>query len=208
MSTRGLARSCLVAACIVARSICAAEPPVNAASSLEGFVTLGPSVVLGEPANPAYSQSLTRVGGFGELGFAYRSSYFIDPFISGSYATLASGDSQLPHGPWGAGGTLEQHVGAWLITPGITADLWRLRLRFGLGVAIVVATNSFHSDASSSSQLVLANQFGLGFNVLDLHRFRLDAEARLITAAGADMTFVGLGVVARGDLVCFGGCAR
>jgi hypothetical protein len=162
--------------------------------------------VFGDPANPGYTQSFSRIGVFGEAGLAYRSHYFIDPFLSVGYAVLASGKSKLPDGPWGAGGTLDQHLGAWVIAPGVTADLWRFRLRFGLGIAIVEQKNSFLGDTHSTSQLVLANQFGLGFNVLDIHRFRLDAETRLVRAAGADVTFLTLAVVARGDLLCFGRC--
>jgi hypothetical protein len=160
--------------------------------------------VFGEPANPAYARSLRRVGGLVELGVAYRSSYFVDPFLSASYANLAGGESVLPDGPWGGGGTIEQQLGAWVIAPGITSDIWRFRLRIGIGLAIVTQHYRFQGRDDSSVQLPLSNQLGLGFNALETERFRLDAEARAILAPGADVSFVTLAVVARGDLVQFG----
>jgi hypothetical protein len=187
----------------------AASPtPTDAPSTLEASVALAPTLVFEDPANPAYTQSYRRVGVYGEVAFAYRSHYFLDPFISVGYATLASGESILPNGPWGAGGTLTQHLGAWVISPGITTDLWRFRLRFALGLGIIEETNSYLGVENASSQVAFAQQLGLGFNVLDTHAFRLDAETRLVMAPGADVTFVTLGVVARGDLICFSGCPR
>jgi hypothetical protein len=184
-----------------------AEPPLDRtrkASSFEVSAALGPSVVFGEPANPEYTQSFSRVGVFGELGIAYRSSYFVDPFLSVGYATLASGESVLPSGAWGQGGTLGQHLGAWVITPGITSDIWRFRPRLGLGVAVIVQRFEFLGSESSSTQLPIATELGLGFNALDYERLRLDFEARVVLATGADVTFTTLDAVLRGDLFYFG----
>ena len=181
-----------------------AAPPTEG-SSLEISGSMGPSIVFGEPANPAYTQSsLRRVGVFGEAAVAYRSSYFLDPFISVGYAALASGKSELPSGPWGAGGTLDQQLNAWVISPGITIDIWRIRLRYGLGLALITQSFSYLGQEHSSTQKPLVHQGGLGFNVLDTAGFRLDAETRLVTAPGADVTFMTFDVVARGDLVRFG----
>jgi hypothetical protein len=141
---------------------------------------------------------------FGEVGVAYRSSYFIDPFISVSYATLAHGVSTLPPGPWGSGGTLDQHLGTWVIAPGITTDIWRIRLRLGLGLAVVVQKFGYAGHENSSTQLPLAQQLGLGVNMIDKDWFRLDAEARLIAVPGADVTYTTVAIVARGDMIRFG----
>jgi hypothetical protein len=201
---RRAAQACLVLlACLASSPARAAEPD---ASSLEMSGMLGPSVVFGDVANPAYPTSSFRRGGvFGEVGLAYRSRYFLAPFVSVGYATLASAKTQVPSGPWGAGGTLDQHLGMWVLAPGVTVDLWRFRLRYALGVAGVVQSFGSHGENHSSTQLVLAHQVGLGFNVLDSGRFRLDTEMRLVRAGGADVTFLTLGIVARGDLVRFGG---
>ncbi|HVW23766.1 MAG TPA: hypothetical protein VHC69_00250 [Polyangiaceae bacterium] len=173
-------------------------------SSLEITATIGPSVVFGDAANPEYSPSLRRVGVFGELGVAYRSRYFIDPFLAVSYAQLASGQAEMPNGPWGAGGMLDQRLDAWLVAPGITADLWRIRLRAALGFAIVVERYRYPGEDHSTTQVPLAHQLGLGFNVLDVRRFRLDLEARYVGAPGADITFLTFAAVMRGDLIEFG----
>ena len=164
----------------------------------------------GEPANPGLTNSFRRVGIYGEGGVAYRSKYFLDPFISLGYATLASGDTDLPDSdtivdgkPAYTAGTLHQHLGMWLISPGVTTDIWRFRLRFGIGLAIVKESNRFHGENNTATQLPLAWQVGLGYNFYNAHRFRLDAEARLVQAKGADVIFWTIGITGRGDLITF-----
>jgi hypothetical protein len=173
-------------------------------SSLEIGLALAPSVVFGDAANEQYSPTLTRVGVFGELSIAYRSSYFLDPFISVGYASLANGEAHLPDGEWGAGGKLEQHLSTVTISPGITLDLWRFRPRFGMGIAIVTESYTFAGHTHSSKQTPLMAQFGLGFVALDTGRLRLDIEARGIAVTGSETSFATLGVVLRGDAVYFG----
>lgn len=180
------------------------EAPRNT-SSLEGFVLAAPTIVQGDPANDAATNSFRRVGVYGEFGVAYRSHYFLDPFISAGYATLASADTKLSAGEWGDAGTLHQHLGLWLISPGVTTELWRFRLRLGIGIAIVKESNTFHSDKNTATQTPLAAQVGLGFNCYSSDKFRLDVDARYVKAQGADVSFGMLGVTARGDLITFGG---
>jgi hypothetical protein len=169
--------------------------------------------VQGEPANPQLTNSFRRVGIYGEVGVAYRSKYFLDPFISVGYGTLASGTTEIPDATYSdmnnpvpvlhPGGTLHQHLGEWVISPGITSDIWRFRLRLGVGVAIVVESNRFQGEKNSATQIPLVAQVGLGYNFYKVPRFRLDGEARYVRAAGADVTFWALGVVARGDAITF-----
>ena len=183
----------------------AAPKKEGSISSLEIEGAIGPSVVTTEgPGNPQYTRSYSRVGIYGEFALSYRSKYFIDPFLSVSYASLASGESVLPAGPWGSGGTLQQHLGVWTFAPGVTADIWRIRLRFGLGVALFVQDYTFLDKENSTTQLAVSSQFGLGANLIDANRFRLDAELRFVASTGADITFTTLAVVARGDLFQFG----
>jgi len=174
-------------------------------SSLEVFALVGPTVTQGEPAYAAATTSFRRVGIYSELGIAYRSSYFLDPFISIGYGALASADTELPDGEWGPAGKLHQNLGIWFISPGITSDIWRFRLRLGLGLGIVKQGDSFHSDKNTATQLAFAAQVGLGFNCYETRRFRLDVDARYVKAQGADVSFGLLGVTARGDLITFGG---
>jgi hypothetical protein len=174
-------------------------------SSLEISALVGMSITQGNPAYEAATTSFRRVGVYSELGVGYRSSYFIDPFISVGYGALASADTRLPDGEWGAAGTLHQSLGVWFISPGITSDIWRFRLRLGIGVAIVKETNTFHSDKNTASQNPIGGQIGLAFNCYESQRFRLDADARYIKAQGADVSFGLLALTARGDLITFGG---
>jgi hypothetical protein len=177
------------------------EQPVP--PSLEAFAFMGPSLVAGDPAMPDATESFRRVGIYGGLGLAFRSRYFLDPFLSVGYGTLASGDTALPDGVWGEGGTLSQRLDLWLLSPGVTADLFRFRLRLGLGLAIVVQHYGFGGEQTTTTQVPIAGQVGIGFNVLENQRFRLDLESTFVQAAGADVTFGVLGVTGRGDLLTF-----
>jgi hypothetical protein len=173
-------------------------------SSLEGFAFVAMSITQGEPANAYATTNFRRVGVYGEFGAAYRSHYFIDPFLSVGYASLASGDTKLAAGEWGAGGTLHQSLDTWLISPGITSDIWRFRLRLGIGVALIRQRDTFQSDKNTGKQTATAGQLGLGFNCYKTDRFRLDIDARYVKAAGADVSFGLFGITARGDLLTFG----
>jgi len=143
------------------------------------------------------------VGFYTEAGVAYRSKYFLDPFLSVGYASLASGDTTLPDNEYFSAGTLEQHLGSWVLSPGITSDIWRFRLRFGIGLAIVKQSFSFQGASNTGTQLPLVWEAGLGFNFYEVPRFRIDAEARFVEAKGADVSFWMLGITARGDVVTF-----
>ncbi|HEX2669585.1 MAG TPA: hypothetical protein VHM25_01875 [Polyangiaceae bacterium] len=180
-----------------------ARPPAAEPSSLELFGTLAPTVTQGEPANPQLTNSFRRVGFYGEAGVAYRSKYFLDPFVSVGYGTLASGDTTLPDSKYGSGGTLHQHLGTWLLSPGVTTDIWRFRLRFGIGIAVVKQSFRFQGENNTATQLPLVWEAGLGFNFYKVPRFRLDAEARFVEAKGADVSFWMLGITGRGDVATF-----
>jgi hypothetical protein len=191
----------LGSAAIADEGVKSPEQPVP--PSLEAFAFMGPSLVAGDPAMPDATESFRRVGIYGGLGVAFRSRYFLDPFLSVGYGTLASGDTALSDGAWGEGGTLSQRLDIWLISPGVTADLFRFRLRLGLGFAIVVQQYGFGGEETTTTQVPLAGQVGIGFNVLSNQRFRLDVESTFVHVAGADITFGVLGVTARGDLLIF-----
>ncbi|HYQ26513.1 MAG TPA: hypothetical protein VER04_04815 [Polyangiaceae bacterium] len=186
----------------------AAPPPQP--SSLELFGSVAPTVVQGDPANPGLTNSFRRLGVYGEGGVAYRSKYFLDPFFAVGYATLSSGDTTLPDSdtivdgaPAYTAGTMHQHLGMWLLSPGVTGEIWRFRLRFGLGIAIVKQSFSFHGENHSTDQKPLAWNVGLGYKFYELPRFRLDVEARVVQAKGADVAFWALALTGRGDVITF-----
>jgi hypothetical protein len=89
----------------------------GAPAALELSGVLGPTLTFGEPANPQYARSSSRVGVLLGAVVAYRSSYFVAPRLEVDYAALASGESELPSGPWGDGGKLEQRLRSWVISP-------------------------------------------------------------------------------------------
>jgi hypothetical protein len=182
----------------------AAEHEARAPSAWELSASLAPTVVFGEPANPAYTQSFNRVGVLASLALAYRSPYFLDPLLEVGYAALADGKSQLPDGEWGEGGLMEQHLATWIISPGVSTELWRFRARLGLGLAVLSQSYTFRGEESSSSQLPITSQLAIGFKALDNNLIRLDAEARAVLIPGADIHFLSLGLTGRFDIVSYG----
>jgi len=183
----------------------APPPEKEVPSSLELSLSIGPTVMYGEAANPEYDPSVSRFGIFGSFGVGYRSSYFVDPFIEIGYGSLATGEVVLPNGPWGAGGTLKQQLSVVTISPGITADIWRFRPKFGMGLSFVTESYAFGGQEHSSTQPPLLAQLGLGFVAVDVPRFRLDVEARTVIMQGADVHFTTIDVVLRADAIYFGG---
>jgi hypothetical protein len=176
------------------------EPP----SSLEGRTAFSATLIRGEPANPEFDPSTTRVGAFAEFGLGFRSGYFLEPLACVGYGLLANGEAHLPDGEWGGGGTLEQHLKAWTFSLGVSADVWHFRPRVGFGVALVVQSFEFREQSHSSTEMPLLTQFGLAFNAYETERLRLDVEGLAIFIPGADVNFTTLGVVVRGDIAYFG----
>lgn len=191
----------------------ASEPPTppepdtaeaqRAGSALAISGRAGPSIVFGDPANPEYTREFGRVGVWvgGEL--AYRSSYFIEPFIEVGYGFLASGESTLPSGPWGEGGLMQQQLGMWSISPGARTQIWRLRPELGIGLAIVKQSNDFLGETNSVSQAALFTQLGLSCTVFEAERLRIDTGVKLAAARGAGITFTSLAIAARFDAFVF-----
>jgi hypothetical protein len=180
-------------------------PPSTRGSALVLEAAVGPSVVFGEPANPEYTPSFGRVGLWLGGKLAYRSSYFIEPFLEVGYGFLASGESNLPSGPWGEGGLMEQQLGMWCVSPGIRTEIWRLRPELALGFGIVTQSNDFRGETNDVSQVALLTQLGLGFTLYEAERIRVDTGAKLAAARGAGITFMSLTVAARFDAFVFDG---
>jgi hypothetical protein len=175
----------------------------EAPPALELSGSLGPTLTFGEAANPEYTRSVGRVGVLLGAAVAYRSSYFVAPRLEVGYAALAHGESELPMGPWGDGGKLEQRLRTWVISPGVSGDLWRFRPRLGLGIAFVSQANSYAGQTHSSSQLAISTQLGLGFQLIESGPLRLDVDARFVDIGGAGITFASLGLVGRWDALTF-----
>lgn len=175
----------------------------RSASALQLSAAVGPTWTFGDAANPQYQRSTTHVGVLALGSIGYRSTYILDPSLDVGYGWLAHGDAELPAGLWGQGGNLHQRLSEWLISPALSADLWRFRPRLGIGLSIVSQSNELAGVRHSVSQLSVLSQFGLGFAVLETRALRLDAEARLALARGADVTFTTVALSASFDLVRF-----
>jgi hypothetical protein len=169
--------------------------------ALELEAAFAPSLVLGDAANPRYQESYSRWGVAGTISFTYRARYFLNPHIEAGYAWLASGDSQLPPGIWGEGGSIEQSLTCWTISPGATLPFWRFRLLAGIGIVVAEQANIVFGEENESSQLGMLQRLGLSFDALKTERTRLAAVLEYQNSAGLKLSWLTLGVSFRGDFV-------
>ena len=163
--------------------------------------TLAPSVLFGDAANPGYQTNYNRWGVAMTGVFTYRARYFLEPHLEFGYAWLANGDSNLPDGPWGAGGTMEQRLRCWTLSPGITFPFWRFRAIAGLGFAVAMQENEFLGETNSSSQVGLLQRLAFSFDAIKTERMRLAAQLEYQNSAGLKLQWFTFGVSLRGDIL-------
>jgi hypothetical protein len=175
----------------------------RSAAALQLSAAIGPTWTFGDAANPQYQRSTTHVGVLALASIGYRSPYILDPSLDVGYGWLAHGAADLPAGLWGQGGHLHQRLSEWIISPAVSADLWRFRPRLGIGLSIVSQSNELAGVRHTASQISVLSQFGLSFAVLETSVLRLDAEARLALARGTDVTFTTIALSASFDVVRF-----
>jgi hypothetical protein len=169
--------------------------------ALEIEATLSPSVLFADAANPSYQRSYSNWGVAATGSFTYRARYFLSPSIEVGYARLARGDSALPDGPWGSGGTMEQQLSCWTISPGVHFPFWRFRLLAGIGLAIAEQENEFLGETNSVSQIGIYNRLGLSFDAVKTDRVRLAGVVQYGSSSGLKLSFLTFGVSFRGDIV-------
>ena len=95
-------------------------------------------------------------------------------------------------------------MATWIISPGVSTEFWRFRVRLGIGIAVMEQSYTFQGEESSSSQTPITSQLVLGFKALDNNLIRLDAEARAVLVPGTDTNFLSFGLTGRFDIVSYG----
>lgn len=147
----------------------------------------------------------TRNGGAAlTLGVHYRTRYFLAPFLEGAYYSLAASDRVLD---LGAGPVLVLNR-SWAcgFVGGVALDVWRVRLRAGLGaydLFVRTVTTGASAARSTVSELDFGYLAGASVYPIVRDRFRLGIEARVGLIVEAQVGFVAAGLTLGGDAISF-----
>ena len=144
----------------------------------------------------------TRNGG-AALAFAahYRSGYFLAPFLEAAYYSLAASDRVLD---LGSGPTLVLNRSwAFGFTGGVALDVWRVRLRAGLGAYDLFVRTVTPGARSTVSELDFGYLAGASVYPLVRDRWRVGIEARVGLVVEAQIGFLSLGATLGGDAISF-----
>lgn len=189
-------------------------------AGLFALALLGPASALGaEPAKRAVEvdafgglikrnglevsdETSTRNGGVAlALGVHYRSGYFVAPFVEAAYYSLAASDRVVD---LGSGPTLVLNR-SWTFgfMGGVALDVWRIRLRAGLGAYDLFVRTVTPGARSTVSELDFGYLAGATVYPLVRDRFRVGVEARVGLVVEAQTGFLSLGATLGGDAISF-----
>ena len=181
---------------------------------------LGPASAIGaEPAKRAFEidafggllkrsglsvsdDTSTRNGGVAlALGVHYRSGYFLAPFVEAAYYALAASDRVVDLG----GGPALVLNRSWTFgfMGGVALDVWRVRLRAGLGAYDLFVRTVTPGVRSTVSELDFGYVAGAAVYPLVRDRFRVGVEARVGLVVEAQTGFLSLGATLGGDAISF-----
>lgn len=144
----------------------------------------------------------TRNGGVAlALGVHYRSGYFLAPFVEAAYYSLAASDRVVDLG----GGPALVLNRSWTFgfMGGVALDVWRVRLRAGLGAYDLFVRTVTPGVRSTVSELDFGYVAGAAVYPLVRDRFRVGVEARVGLVVEAQTGFLSLGATLGGDAISF-----
>lgn len=135
------------------------------------------------------------------MGAIFRSRYFLSPFIDLNYHSLLRSTDQVDLGPSLGGPVLANNFLSVLgLIGGAALDVWRLRLRAGLGLDFVLVHSKVDGVPLNSSERDMSYFFAIGGYVWRARRFKLGIEARTSLILNANIGFVTLGITGSGDV--------
>lgn len=190
--------SAVVVGCVVlASSNSASAAPRSRAIEVDAFGGLvkrsGPSVT------DAVS---TRNGGIAvAVTAAFRSPYFLAPFVDVGYYPIVASDRALDLG--GQRAVVLNRLWAFGFVGGAAIDVWKLRGRFGVGAYDVVTSTDTPDAHSTVSELDFGYLASVTFHPLVRDRFRVGIEARAGLMVEAETRIVTLGATLGGDAITF-----
>jgi hypothetical protein len=134
-------------------------------------------------------------------GGLLRSKYFLSPFVELAFHRLLRTSDEVDLGA-ALGGRVVAHN--WLSTLGLTAggalDIWRLRIRAGLGLDFVYVHSTINGSTIRTSERDMGYVFAVGGYLWRNQRFKLGLEARTRLILSANLGFFSLGATASGDV--------
>ncbi|MCK6532216.1 MAG: hypothetical protein L6Q84_04515 [Polyangiaceae bacterium] len=130
---------------------------------------------------------------------AYRSPYFLAPFVDVGYFPLfASQETREVGPPFGTLGSTNSLV-TWSFMAGPAFDVWRLRFRAGMGAYYLRVRSTVLGQTVTPSELDGGYLFAVSGWFLRQARVRVGAEARLGLIVEADTPLFALGATLGGD---------
>jgi hypothetical protein len=144
----------------------------------------------------------TRNGGPAlAMSAQYRSRYFLAPFLDVGYYSLAASDRVVDLG----GGATHVVNGSWAFgfSGGAALDIWRVRLRAGLGAYDLVVRTVTPAARSTVSELDFGYVASATAYPLVRGRVRIGIEARVGLIVEAQTGFISLGATLGGDAISF-----
>lgn len=136
------------------------------------------------------------------VGSLLRTKYFLSPFIDVNYHSLMRSTDQVDLGPSLGGPALANNFLSVVgLLGGAALDVWRLRIRAGLGLDFVLVHSKVNGAALTSSEKDMSYFLALGGYLWRSGRFKLGIEARTSVILNANIGFVTLGVTGNADLL-------
>jgi hypothetical protein len=167
---------------------------------------LSTSIEYGRMIAPSvdHSHELAARNGGAVIGLStsFRSPYFLAPFIDVGYAQLYGSREQriLASGaPLRAQSSLSTIWGQ----VGAGVDIWRLRLRAGLGVYRLRVQSEVLGITITPTELDYGYSLSVAGFFYDSGRMRIGADAHLFLIAEAETASVAFGFTVAGDAVCW-----
>jgi len=147
-------------------------------------------------------ETSTRNGGAAlALGVVYRTRYFLAPFLEAAYYSLAASDRVVD---LGSGPTLVLNRSwAFGFMGGAAFDIWRVRLRAGLGAYDFFVRTVTPGARSTVSELDFGYVASAAVYPLVRDRFRVGIEARVGLIVEAQTGFLSFGATLGGDAISF-----
>lgn len=192
----------------IAMPIAHAESTQFTSSATRHHLELGGSALLsfiqGELAYPEYAISDRTVGGGLALNIAYRSPYFLFPFLDVSYLWLSDNRQQVP-GVDGASPTIvDNSMNGLFAYVGPATALGPVRLQLGFGAKILFRHTTVSGPSSSTSNPVDASLSALlsaGFDLVRMKNFSAAIEGRAYIVPSFSGSIFAMGMTGRGNVL-------
>jgi hypothetical protein len=147
-------------------------------------------------------------GGAGlALTVLLRSPYFLMPFVDVSYVPLERSQAWANLGPYGGAAVVTSSLHAFGVLAGPAIDVWRLRIKTGIGVYDTIVHASVLHQAIAPSELDLGYMFALSGWALRVPTgtrvFKVGLELRLGLITEAAKNFASFGATITEDAIAW-----